>query len=190
MKAFASSLVLMLPFTLIASALAQHRVLTVNPGSSKVDMTLKTNHDTVLGTFHIQSGTIDYDSSANTIAGTVVVAAGSGNTGNESRDKKMDKDILDTQKYNAVTFAPKSYTGTIAASGDSTIQVTGVITLLGTPHDITVPMQIHIDGDSCTAKGNFPIPYVQWGLKDPSFFVLKAQKEVDINLDLVGTLSH
>lgn len=190
MKAFASSLVLMLPLAALPSALAQQRTFTVTPATSKVNMTLKTNHDTVLGTFHVQSGSIAYNSSADTIAGSVVVAAGSGDTGNASRDKKMDKDILDTQKYSTVTFAPKSYTGTISASGDSTIQVTGVITLLGNPHDITVPMQIHIDAGNCAAKAHFSIPYVQWGLKDPSFFVLKAQKEVDIDLNLIGHISN
>ena len=30
------------------------------------------------------------------------------------------------------------------------------------------------------------IPYVQWGLKDPSFMMWKAEKQVDIDLTLVG----
>jgi polyisoprenoid-binding protein YceI len=190
MKAVAASLILALPFALISSALAQHSTFAVNPGASKVNMTLKTNHDTVLGTFHVQSGQVEYDNSAHTIGGSVIVAAGSGDTGNQGRDKKMDKDILETQKYSTVTFVPKSFTGTIAPAGDSTIHVAGTITLLGAPHDITVPMQIHMDGNNATANASFQIPYVQWGLKDPSFFVLKAQKEVDINLTLVGTVSH
>jgi hypothetical protein len=50
-------------------------------------------------------------------------------------------------------------------------------------------MQIHIDGTSLTAKTHFKVPYVQWGLKDPSIFVLKVAKEVDIDLTLVGSLS-
>jgi hypothetical protein len=54
---------------------------------------------------------------------------------------------------------------------------------------MTVPMQIHIDGASLTAKTHFSIPYVKWGLKDPSIFILKVAKEVDIDLALVGSLS-
>jgi hypothetical protein len=84
---------------------------------------------------------------------------------------------------------PKSYTGTIAPSGDSTIQVSGVFTLHGAAHDLTLPMQIHIDGANLTAKGSFIVPYVQWGLKDPSIFILKVAKEVGIDLTLVGKLS-
>ena len=98
------------------------------------------------GTFHVQSGSIDFDRSAQTISGSVVVAAGSGDSGEPSRDKKMNSDVLDVAHFAEISFVPKSYQGTIAASGDSTIQVTGVFTLHGTPHDLTVPMQIHIDG--------------------------------------------
>jgi polyisoprenoid-binding protein YceI len=77
----------------------------------------------------------------------------------------------------------------VAASGDSTIQVTGVFTLHGAPHDLTVPMQIHIDGSTLTTKTHFQVPYVQWGLKDPSIFVLKVAKVVDVDLTLEGSLS-
>jgi polyisoprenoid-binding protein YceI len=79
--------------------------------------------------------------------------------------------------------------GSISAPGDSTVQVDGVFTLHGTPHDLTVPMQIHMEGENCTAKTRFIIPYVKWGLKDPSTFLLRVGKEVDINITLVGQLS-
>ena len=101
----------------------------------------------------------------------------------------MNSDVLDVAHYADVSFAPKSYQGTIAASGDSTIQVSGVFTLHGTPHDLTVPMRIHIDGGNLTAQGQFTVPYVQWGLKDPSIFVLKVAKEVGIDLTLVGRVT-
>ena len=57
-------------------------------------MTLNTTHEVVNGTFHVQSGSIEFDRSAPKISGSVVVLAGSGKTGNGSRDKKMNKDIL------------------------------------------------------------------------------------------------
>jgi hypothetical protein len=50
-------------------------------------------------------------------------------------------------------------------------------------------MQIHIEGTSLTAKTHFTVPYVKWGLKDPSIIILKVAKEVDIDLTLVGRVS-
>ena len=102
----------------------------------------------------------------------------------------MNKDILKVDQYTTVSFAPKTYTGTIAASGDSTIQVSGVFTLLGTPHDLTIPMQIQIDGSKATAKAQFVVPYVQWGLKNPSFLIWKADNDVAIDLSLVGNIAN
>jgi polyisoprenoid-binding protein YceI len=110
----------------------------------------------------VQSGSIDFDRSAPKISGDIVVAAGSCKTGNDTRDMKMNKDILKVNQYTTVSFAPKTYTGTIAPSGGSTVQVSGVLTLLGTPHSMTIPTQVHMDGSKATAKAQFVIPYVQW----------------------------
>jgi polyisoprenoid-binding protein YceI len=174
----------------VPAALAQHSTFAVNPDASEVKIKLNTTHEVVNGTFHVQSGSIEFDPSATKISGVVVVAAGSGKTGNDSRDKKMNKDILKVDQYTTVSFAPKTYTGTISVPGDSTIQVSGVFTLLGTPHDLTIPMQIHIDGTKSTAKARFVVPYVQWGLKNPSFLIWKAENDVAIDLSLVGNIGN
>ena len=187
MKAFAA-----LVFALIfaPAAFAQHQAFVVNPGASEVKMTLNTTHEVVNGTFHIQSGSISFDRGNPKMAGLMIVLPDSGNTGNGSRDKKMKNDILKVDQFATITFAPKSYTGTIAPSGDSTIEVSGVFTLLSNPHDLTLPMQIHIDGSKATAKAHFIVPYIQWGLKDPSFMFWKAEHDVAIDLDLVGEISR
>jgi polyisoprenoid-binding protein YceI len=174
----------------LADVGSQHQTFTVSPDASEIRMTLNTTHEVVNGTFHIQSGSIDFDRSSSAISGSVVVLAASGKTGNDSRDKKMNKDVLKVDQFATVSFAPKSYTGKIAPSGDSTIQVSGIFTLLGNPHDLTIPMQIHIDGGRATAKARFVVPYVQWGLKNPSFLIWKAENDVAIDLNLTGQLSN
>ena len=187
MKSFA---VLALAVILAPAALAQHQTFAVNPDASEVKMTLKTTHELVNGAFHIQSGSLEFDRSATKMSGSVVVLAGSGKTGNGSRDKKMNKDILEVEQHATVSFEPKSYAGAIAPSGDSTIQVTGIFTLLGTPHEITIPILVHLEGTTATAKAHFVVPYIQWGLKDPSFLFWKADKDVAIDLFLTGRLSQ
>ena len=175
---------------LAADAMAQQQTFVANPDASEVKMTLKTTHEVVNGTFHIQSGSLEFDRSAAKISGSVAVLAGSGKTGNGSRDKKMNKDILEVEQHATVSFEPKSYAGAIAPSGNSTIQVTGIFTLLDTPHEITIPILVHIEGTTATAKAHFLVPYIRWGLKDPSFLFWKADKDVAIDLFLTGRLSQ
>jgi polyisoprenoid-binding protein YceI len=186
MKSFA---VFALAVVFAPAAFAQHQAFVVNPDASEVKITLKTTHEIVSGTFHAQSGSIQFDPGTPKMSGSVVVLAGSGNTGNGSRDKKMNKDILKAEQYATVSFEPQSYTGAIAPSGDSNLQVNGTFTLLGTPHQITIPILIHLDGTAATAKAHFVVPYVQWGLKNPSFLIWKAEDVVAIDLSLSGRLS-
>jgi polyisoprenoid-binding protein YceI len=186
MKSFA---VFVLAGLVAPAALAQHQTFVVNPDASEVKMTLKSTHELVNGTFHIQSGSIEFDPSAPRMSGSVVVLAGSGKTGNDSRDKKMNKDILVVEQHATVSFEPKSYAGVIAPSGDSNLQVTGIFTLLGTPHEITIPILVHLEAAAATAKAHFVVPYVQWGLRNPSFLIWKAEDDVAIDLVLAGRLS-
>ena len=186
MKSFA---VFALAAVLAPAALAQHQTFVVNPDASEVKITLKTTHELVNGSFHVQSGSIEFDRGTPKMLGSVVVLAGSGKTGNDSRDKKMNKDILKVEQYATVSFEPKTYIGVIALSGDSTVQVTGIFTLLSTPHEITIPILVHLEGITATAKAHFVVPYVQWGLKNPSFMIWKADDDVAIDLFLAGRLS-
>jgi polyisoprenoid-binding protein YceI len=174
---------------LAPTALAQRQTFVVDPNASVVKMTLKTTHELVNGTFHLQSGSITFDPSTLTMSGSVTILAGSGTTGNSSRDKKMNHDILASGQHATISFQPRSYLGAIALSGDSALQVAGIFTLLGVPHGITIPMVVHIEGATATVRSDFVVPYVQWGVKNPSFFIWKADNDVAIDLFLTGRLS-
>jgi polyisoprenoid-binding protein YceI len=190
MKAVGRCLLVILWLASVQDALAQHQTFIVDPKTSRVAFSLGATGHEVHGTFHVQTGAIDFDRAAAIISGSVIVAAGSGETGNASRDHKMHADVLDVAHFAGITFAPKSYQGTIAPSGDSQLQVSGVFTLHGVPHDITVPVQIHIDGANLVAKTRFTVPYVQWGLKDPSVFMLRVAKVADIEVSLTGRVTQ
>ena len=182
--------VALLVFLATPIAFAQHETFTVDPGKSDVAFALPDVMHTVHGTFHVESGTIQFDPNSPVISGSIVVAAGSGKTGNDTRDRKMNNDVLGVAKFSEASFSPKHMNGSISATGDSTVQVDGVFTLHGTPHDLTLPMQIHIEGNTCVAKTHFSIPYVKWGLKDPSNFLFKVGKDVDMDITLIGQLAR
>ena len=188
MKDLCCSAILVSSLLFAPGAFAQHQNFTVDPNASQVAWSLGGSHR-VNGNFHVQTGSIDFDRTAHTISGSVVIAAASGSSGEAGRDKKMNREVLDVEHYSEITFVPQKYDGTIAPTGDSAIQVSGTFTLHGTPHDLSVPMQIRIDGGALNAKTHFLVPYVQWGLKDPSWGFLKVAKEVDVDLTLSGKLT-
>jgi Uncharacterized conserved protein len=174
----------------VPSIFAQQQTFSVDSAASQVNFALAGSGHHVQGIFHVQSGSIKFDPAAHLISGIIVVGAASGDSGESSRDKKMNSDVLNTDKFPQITFEPKNYAGNLNPTGDSSIQVSGTFTLHGSQHEITVPMRIHVEGTSLTAKGQFVVPYVQWGLKDPSIFVLKVAKEVQIDLNLSGHVTH
>ncbi len=180
--------VLLLLVSAIASGSGQAETFTVNPEQSEVVFSLGDVLHQVHGRFRIQRGSVQFNRGSSPMSGSIVVAAGSGKTGNDTRDHRMTVDILNAPQFAEATFAPRHLQGAVAAAGDSTVQVDGVFTLHGTPHDLTLPMQIHIDGKTCTATTHFSIPYVKWGLKDPSTFLLRVNKDVDMEITLVGQL--
>jgi polyisoprenoid-binding protein YceI len=180
---------------LIAAALspailqAQNK-LSLDTTRSEVHFTLTDTLHVVHGTFHIQQGDVTFDPATGKANGSILVDALSGQSGNSVRDHRMAKEELKAPDYKTVAFAPTRFTGTFNPTGDSALQVHGLFTLLGTPHEIDVPMQVQVNGDQIHAVGSFAVPYIQWGLKDPSTFMIKVEKEVHVDLDLTGTLRH
>jgi polyisoprenoid-binding protein YceI len=177
-------------FLIASTALHAQQKLSLDSTHSEVHFTLTDSLHVVHGTFHIQQGEIAFDLATGKATGSIVVDALSGQSGNSIRDHRMAKDELKAPDFKTITFAPTRITGTLNPTGDSTLQVHGVFTLIGTPHEIDVPMQVQVQGDQLHSVGSFAIPYVQWGLKDPSTFMIHVNKEVQIDLSLIGTLRH
>src|ERR1039458_7392683 len=99
MKTYTPALFPALALAFVSGAFAQHQTFQINPDSSQVAFTLGGSGHHVQGSFHVQSGSIDFDPHAQKISGLVVVAAASGNSGEPSRDKKMNTDILETDHF-------------------------------------------------------------------------------------------
>ena len=167
---------------------AQSRTFTVDPAHSSVAFTLSDVLHTVHGSFAVQTGEIGFDSSSGSMSGKIVVSAASGDSSSKSRDQRMTKDELEAKLFPSITFSPARFYGTVPASGFATVEVEGIFTLLGKEHLIRLPMKLDMRETTCTATGSFSVPYVQWGLKDPSTFVLRVGKEVQVDLRLNGRI--
>ena len=176
-------------FVLLTAAAWGQQQYKIDPAASEVQFTVGASDGTVKGTFHVTSGEFTLDPATGAMTGAITVDAASGESGNKSRDKKMTNAQMKAQTYPTVTFAPTKFTGGVKDGGDSTGQVEGSFTLIGQAHPISVPMNVHMEASHFTATGTFVVPYVSWGMKDPSWFVMKVNKEVNVQLKLTGTVT-
>ena len=55
--------------------------------------------------------------------------------------------------------------------------------------NIELATTVRMDGDQLTASTHFVIPYVEWGLKNPSTLFLHVGDKVAIDIKAVGRLT-
>jgi len=170
-----------------ASGQAQETTLNFAPSRTTINFTLGDVLHTVHGTFQLKSGEIHFVPASTKISGVLVVDATSGESGSGSRDRKMNKDVLESARYPEVTFRPDRLEGDVSSSGSSTVQVHGMFGIHGDEHEITVPAQVELAPDHWSLTVHFKVPYVKWGMKDPSTFVLRVDKTVAIDLRASGS---
>jgi polyisoprenoid-binding protein YceI len=141
---------------------------------------------TVHGSFDVRRGDVRFVPATNKISGEILVDAASGHSGSEGRDKKMQNEVLESARYPDIVFRPDRVEGQVAALGGSAIQVHGTFTIHGADHEITIPVRVEMASGGWTATSHFAVPYVKWGIKNPSTFVLRVDQSVDIEIQASG----
>jgi polyisoprenoid-binding protein YceI len=173
----------------LVSASAEEKTFEVDPAQTTVSFTLGDVLHTVHGTFKLKRGTIHFDDATGQASGELVVDATSGDSGSKARDGKMHKEILESQKFPEIIFTPQRFKGTLTPSGKSHLDVDGQFTIHGEAH----PMTLGIDADfgsGTTADTSFDVPYVKWGMKNPSTFILRVNDKVQISIHAVARTTN
>jgi polyisoprenoid-binding protein YceI len=170
-----------------ATASGQDTTYTLDARQTTVHFTLGSVLHAVHGTFALKRGSLSLGPSSGKMAGEIMVDARSGESGNGFRDRKMHGEILESERYPEIAFHPSSMEGTLAAEGKSRVQIQGTISLHGGTHEITVPADVNLTAGRWTATMVFHIPYVKWGLKNPSTLFLRADESVEIEIAASGS---
>jgi polyisoprenoid-binding protein YceI len=169
---------------------AQESVFTLDPAQTKIEFTLPATGHTVHGTFKLKSGEIHFDPTSGKASGAIIVDATSGESGSDGRDKKMHQEIIESPKFSEIVFTPQSLKGSVTREGTSEVQVGGVFRLRGQDHEMTLTFAVeHLAGNQLKIESHFSVPYVEWGLKNPSTFILRVDKAVGVEIHAVGQLA-
>jgi polyisoprenoid-binding protein YceI len=169
---------------------AEETVADLNPSRTVVTFTVGDVLHTVRGSFKLKRGNVHFDPDTGEAVGEIVVDVTSGNTNGDARDRRMHKDILESARYPEAIFIPDHVTGQVSKVGESRISVHGVFQLHGANHKMRLDFLVRNNGGELSVATDFTIPYVQWGLKNPSTFLLKVSDKAQMHIDASGYMQQ
>lgn len=181
------------PAALLAAILISASAFAASPQTSKGTLTLDSAHTQISfvlagslhatkGTFQLKSGTITADPATGLASGQIVIDANSANTNVSMRDSKIKDSVLETSRYPEIYFVPERVAGHEDSHGNFAAKLTGILRLHGSDHEITLDVSGRVVGGSLTASTQFVVPYVKWGLTDPSFLFLHVDNFVNVTV--------
>ena len=158
--------------------------LEIDPSASAISFVLGGNTHTVHGSFQITSGRVLFNPGDGSLSGEIVADASSGTAENPKVVKRMHKEVLEVTSFPEIVFRPEKLE--LSADGGTHAELPGSFDIHGTSHNLTFPIDVLMDAERVTATAELEIPYVAWGIKDPSRFVFRSAKQVQVQIRLVG----
>lgn len=170
-----------------AAVAAPHR-LVLDPQSSELTFLLDSTLHEVHGTLHLEAGEIRFDPATGEAAGEIVLDAARTETGNAKRDRKMHRNVLESERFPQILFRPARVEGRLDDNGRSELQLIGTVSIHGADHPLVLPVVVDRHGDGLVATTDFSVPYVSWGMKNPSLLFLRVSKEVEVTIRAAGQI--
>ena len=171
-----------------AGAGAAEQRLVLDPAATRVSFHLDATLHAAEGTLALVRGEIRFDLSTGSAGGEVVLDATSADTGNDKRDEKLHREVLESDAYPEIVFRPRAVSAAQRGPDSGTVTLTGTVSIHGGDHEASVTATVERSGANVRATGTLNVPYVAWGLHDPSVFVLRVAKVVEVSIAAAGTL--
>lgn len=180
--AICAGALLAVPFT-FAQTLSQPVTLHFDPAQTQIQWTLDDVLHTVHGNFQLKGGVVAFTPATSAAEGELLVDLDTGNSGDGARDRRMKRDILQTQTYPEAIFHPEKVSGMLRPGTTQQVTVDGTFTLHGHDHPLKLLVTAQMaDATHVHLTTHFVVPYVEWGMKDPSTFILRVGKTVRVDV--------
>jgi polyisoprenoid-binding protein YceI len=105
--------------------------IVLDPAQTEIHWTLSGGLHTTHGTFKLKSGELVFNPATGVTEGEILVDATTGESGNATRDKRMQDEVLESNRYPAIFFHPSQIKGAFEA-GEATQDLVGVGTSTST----------------------------------------------------------
>jgi len=172
-----------------APAAAEPYRLVLDPEATEISFTLGATLHTVRGRFALATGEIAFDPDTGAASGDVRVSAQSGDTGIDRRDRVMHEEVLDSAHHPLLVLRPERIEVSRRDADALAGTLFGRCELRGASHPLAIPFEASRSGERGRVTAHFDVPWVAWGLPDPSNFALSVEKTLAVSVSANGALA-
>jgi polyisoprenoid-binding protein YceI len=170
-------------------AAARGAELALSPERTAITFELDSTLHRVHGTARLLPSTLRFEPAGGAVSGSISIDATSLDTGNRLRDGQMHGKMLESERYPHIEFVPDALVVEERAASRARIALDGRLRIHGGEFPLTVPAEVSAEGDGLRVVGSFRIPYVDWGMRDMSNFLLSVDREVLVHFEAVAEVA-
>ena len=164
----------------------------VDPARSSVRFALPATLHTVEGKTTSVSGSFTRPAAATSgdafeVTGRITIAARTLDTGNGSRDKRMRAESLAVDTYPEIVFVPSRGVGknvTFAPGSKSAFTLEGKLTVRGVTKPVSIETSASFTESGMAADGKTQLTFADFGVPDPSNFLLHVKPTLTVSFHL------
>jgi hypothetical protein len=165
--------------------------VVLDPSQTVIRWSLSGDIHNTHGTFKLKTGQLIFDPQTGVAEGEILVDATTGESGDAARDKRMQEEVLESGRYPAIFFHPSQLKGAYKDTADTQdLEAQGTFNIHGADHPLDLSLKVQVTSGTVTATTTFTVPYVAWGMKDPSKFLFRVGKQVKIDITAKGTITQ
>jgi polyisoprenoid-binding protein YceI len=170
-------------------AAAEPYRLALDPAATEISFTLGARLHTVRGRFALAAGEIRFDPDTGEASGEVRVDAKSGDTGIDRRDRVMHEEVLASAEHPLLVLRPERIEVDRREPDALAGTLRGRFEVRGASHPIELAFEGKREGERARIGVRFDVPWVAWGLPDPSNVILRVDDTLAVEVSAGGTLA-
>lgn len=171
-----------------ATTAAQAADLAISSEETTLSFEFDSTLHRVHGTARLREGSVRFEPAGGPASGRIVIDATSLDTDNSLRDAQMHGKVLESERFPDIEFVPTSLRVEERSADRARVRLVGTIRIHGGEWPLEIPADVSVDGDRIRVEGHFVVPYVEWGMRDMSNFLLSVDPEVVVHFQTLAPI--
>jgi polyisoprenoid-binding protein YceI len=163
--------------------------IVLDPAATRIGFTLGARLHTVRGTFALTAGELVFDPDTGAASGEIRVDARSGDTGIDRRDRVMHEEVLDSAHHPLLVLRPERLQAAERGADALSGRMFGRFEVRGAAHPLALDFEGRRAGERAEVRVRFDVPWVAWGLPDPSNAILSVDDVLKVQVEARGTIA-